>query len=85
MPNLPHGSGVTDEFYNNWWQYIVNYDQAVKDLPPPGAPAVWPPGVCRTCTLFTSRPGVRALGEAAGLAERRTGCGAAARSGANGC
>jgi len=37
MPNLPHGSGVTDEFYNNWWQYIVNYDQAVKDLPPPGA------------------------------------------------
>ena len=28
---------VTDGFYNNWWQYIVNYDEAVKELPPPGA------------------------------------------------
>ena len=37
MTHLPHGSGVTDGFYNNWWQYIVNYDQAIKDLPPPGA------------------------------------------------
>jgi hypothetical protein len=37
MTHLPHGSGVTGGFYNNWWQYIVNYDQAIKDLPPPGA------------------------------------------------
>ena len=37
MTHLPHASGVTDGFYNNWWQYIVNYDQAIKDLPPPGA------------------------------------------------
>lgn len=37
MTRLPHRSGVTNGFYNNWWQYIVNYDQAIKDLPPPGA------------------------------------------------
>ena len=23
--------GVTDGFYNNWWQYIVNYDEAVQE------------------------------------------------------
>ena len=37
MTHLPHGSGVTGGFYNNWWQYIVNYDEAIKQLPPPGA------------------------------------------------
>ena len=37
MTHLPHGSGITDGFYNNWWQYIANYDQAIKELPPPGA------------------------------------------------
>ena len=35
--HLPHNPGVTDGFYNNWWQYIVNYDEAMKKLPPPGA------------------------------------------------
>jgi len=37
MKHLPHNPGVTDGFYNNWWQYIVNYDEAIKKLPPPGA------------------------------------------------
>lgn len=37
MKHLPHNPGVTDGFYNNWWQYIVNYDEAVRKLPPPGA------------------------------------------------
>ncbi len=37
MTHLPHNGGTTDGFYNNWWQYIVNYDQAMRALPPPGA------------------------------------------------
>jgi len=37
MAHLPKNPGVTDGFYNNWWQYIVNYDEALKKLPPPGA------------------------------------------------
>lgn len=37
MEHLPKAPGVTDGFYNNWWEYIVNYDEAVKRLPPPGA------------------------------------------------
>jgi hypothetical protein len=37
MTRLPHRPGVTDGFYNNWWQYIVNYDEAIRRLPPPGA------------------------------------------------
>ena len=37
MTRLPHGSWLTNGFYNNWWQYIVNYDQATRELPPPGA------------------------------------------------
>ena len=37
MTRLPHAAGVTEGFYNNWWQYIVNYDEAVRSLPPPRA------------------------------------------------
>lgn len=37
MTRIPHSPGTTDGFYNNWWEYIVNYDEAVKKLPPPGA------------------------------------------------
>lgn len=37
MEHIPKASGVTDGFYNNWWEYIVNYDEAIKKLPPPGA------------------------------------------------
>lgn len=37
MRHLPHGPGTTGGFYNNWWQYIVNYDEALRQLPPPGA------------------------------------------------
>ncbi|MHB8971426.1 MAG: hypothetical protein ACYC4N_13355 [Pirellulaceae bacterium] len=37
MQHLPHTAGVKDGFYNNWWQYIVNYDEAIQKLPPPGA------------------------------------------------
>jgi hypothetical protein len=37
MKHLPKSPGTTDGFYNNWWQYIVNYDEAMQKLPPPGA------------------------------------------------
>ena len=37
MTHIPHSPGTTDGFYNNWWQYIVNYDEAMQKLPPPGA------------------------------------------------
>lgn len=37
MTHLPHSPGVTGGFYNNWWQYIVNYDEAIRTLPPPRA------------------------------------------------
>ena len=37
MNHLPKSPGVTDGFFNNWWQYIVNYDDAIRRLPPPGA------------------------------------------------
>lgn len=36
LNHLPKNAGVTDGFYNNWWRYVVNYDRAVKQLPPPG-------------------------------------------------
>ncbi len=36
LDHLPKNAGVTDGFYNNWWRYIVDYDAAVKALPPPG-------------------------------------------------
>jgi tetratricopeptide (TPR) repeat protein len=32
MTHIPHNPGVTDGFYNNWWEYIVNYDEAIKTL-----------------------------------------------------
>lgn len=37
MAHLPHSPGATGGFYNNWWQYIANYDAAIRTLPPPGA------------------------------------------------
>ncbi len=37
MTRLPHASGQADGFYSNWWQYIVNYDEAVRKLTPPNA------------------------------------------------
>jgi hypothetical protein len=37
MRRLPHAPGTTAGFYNNWWEYIVNYDEAIRQLPPPGA------------------------------------------------
>jgi hypothetical protein len=37
MKHLPRNPGATDGFYHNWWQYIVNYDEAIRRLPPPGA------------------------------------------------
>lgn len=37
MKHLPHNPGVTESCYNNWWQYIVNYDEALQKLPPPEA------------------------------------------------
>jgi hypothetical protein len=37
MKHLPANAGVTEGFFNNWWQYIVNYDEAIQRLPPPNA------------------------------------------------
>ncbi len=37
MRHIPHNPGVTQGFYNNWWQYIANFDEAIRKLPPPGA------------------------------------------------
>lgn len=34
--HLPKAPGSTDGFFNNWWQYVCNYDAAVRSLPPPG-------------------------------------------------
>jgi hypothetical protein len=36
LKHLPRAAGATDGFFNNWWQYVVNYDAAVNKLPPPG-------------------------------------------------
>ncbi|MCC6127116.1 MAG: hypothetical protein IT426_19315 [Pirellulales bacterium] len=36
LNHLPKAPGATDGFYDNWWQYVVNYDAAVKKRPPPG-------------------------------------------------
>jgi len=36
LDHLPKNQGVTEGFSNNWWRYIVDYDAAVKELPPPG-------------------------------------------------
>lgn len=36
LGHLPKAPGVTDGFYNNWWRYVVDYDAAVRALPPPG-------------------------------------------------
>jgi hypothetical protein len=38
MIRIPHSAGATGGFHNNWWQYIVNYDEALQKLPPPDAP-----------------------------------------------
>lgn len=37
MRHIPHAPGITGGTYNNWWQYIANYDEAIRTLPPPGA------------------------------------------------
>ena len=36
LGHLPRNAGTHQGFYNNWWRYIVDYDEAVKFLPPPG-------------------------------------------------
>jgi len=37
MRHLPHGPGITGGFHDNWWRYVVDYDEAIRTLPPPGA------------------------------------------------
>jgi hypothetical protein len=37
LNHLPKARGTSDGFYNNWWRYVVDYDAAVAELPPPGA------------------------------------------------
>jgi hypothetical protein len=36
LGHLPQNAGITGGFYNNWWRYAVDYDRAVKELPPAG-------------------------------------------------
>jgi hypothetical protein len=35
LAHLPKTAGVSQGFYNNWWHYIVDYDEATKVMPPP--------------------------------------------------
>lgn len=37
LDHLPKNAGTIGGFYNNWWRYVVDYDAAVKELPPPGS------------------------------------------------
>lgn len=37
LAHLPNNQGATDGFHNSWWRYVVDYDAAIKELPPPGA------------------------------------------------
>jgi hypothetical protein len=34
LNHFPRNAGTTAGFYNNWWRYIVDYDDGVKSLPP---------------------------------------------------
>jgi hypothetical protein len=34
LGHLPKNAGTAGGFYNNWWRYVVDYDAAVKELPP---------------------------------------------------
>jgi hypothetical protein len=36
LNHLPRARGNTAGVHHNWWRYVVDYDQAVHDLPPPG-------------------------------------------------
>lgn len=36
LDHLPKNTGAHEGFYNNWWRYVVDYDAAVRSLPPPG-------------------------------------------------
>ena len=35
LGHLPRNAGQTNGTYNNWWRYVVDYDNAVRALPPP--------------------------------------------------
>ncbi len=35
LDHLPKNTSHYQGFYNNWWQYVVNYDDAIEKLPPP--------------------------------------------------
>lgn len=37
LAHLPNNQGETDGFHNSWWRYVIDYDTAIKDLPPPNA------------------------------------------------
>jgi hypothetical protein len=36
LRHLPRGAGETDGYLNDWWSYVLRYDDAVKRLPPGG-------------------------------------------------
>ena len=35
LGHLPRNQGVHQGFHNNWWRYVIDYDAAVADAPPP--------------------------------------------------
>ncbi len=37
LAHLPNNQGETDGFHNSWWRYVIDYDEAIRTLPPPGA------------------------------------------------
>jgi hypothetical protein len=37
LDHLPKNAGIHEGYYNNWWRYVVDYDRAIRELPPPGA------------------------------------------------
>lgn len=37
LAHLPNNQGDSEGFHNSWWRYVIDYDQAIRALPPPGA------------------------------------------------
>lgn len=35
LDHLPKNAGTSGGVYHNWWRYVVDYDEAVRKLPPP--------------------------------------------------
>lgn len=35
LEHLPKNPGISRGLYHHWWRYVIDYDAAVRDLPPP--------------------------------------------------